>query len=58
MKAGSYNVFRVARFSFVGRDKKRAPLKKPAWEASYNTTHNFFVLEDGRSTAYNKLINL
>ena len=57
LKAESYNiasqvdVFRVARFSFVGRDKKRTPLKKPALEASYNTTHNFFVLEDGRSNS-------
>ena len=23
----------------------------PAWEASYNTTRNFFVLEDGRSNS-------
>ena len=23
----------------------------PAWEATYNTTHNFFVLEDGRSNS-------
>ena len=36
---------------FVGRDEKRAPLKMPAWEASYNITHNFFVLEDGRSNS-------
>ena len=36
---------------FVGRDEKRAPLKMPAWEASYNTTRNFFVLEDGRSNS-------
>ena len=35
----------------MGRDEKRTPLKKPALEASYNTTHNFFVLEDGRSNS-------
>ena len=35
----------------MGRDEKRTPLKKPALEASYNTSHNFFVLEDRRSNS-------
>ena len=31
--ASHAGIFRGARFSFLGRDEKRAPLKTPAWEA-------------------------
>ena len=41
--------------AFVGRDKKRAPLKTPAWEASFNATRNVkkVKLDFGFITIYN-----
>ena len=46
--ASNAGVFTGARFSSVplGRDEKRAPLRTPAWEASFqsNLIHNAFTI--------------